>query len=439
MDFRRKKGHQKLTQLDRYFEQEAEHIRILPALKAMIADMKEALAALPGWEKGFHIFWLLGPFVLLIERTPADIWISLLVLAFIIRSFVRRDGTWLRPFWVRAGFAFWFWCLIAGAISPDPSYAMGEAFIWFRFPLFAMATAFWLARDKRLLYAMLVSTALGLMVMCCILTAEILIVGQQSGRLSWPYGDMVPGNYVAKVGLPVVTVIVALAVSVKGQLATFSGIAALFSMVVSVMTGERINFLISACGGMLAGLVWKPKWARYLGLVAAIVLAVIGLFSALPRVASRYTERFIRGVTDFETSVWWHTLNGGWQVAKDNLLVGIGTANYRNIAETALEGIPFTKPDPHPHNFYLQFLLETGVIGLVLGVIFLWSIIWTCFRASLSNRDNVIVATAWVIPFGLFWPIATSGDFFGQWNNIFMWSAVALAVSAIINKKGPIG
>ena len=248
MDFRRKKGHQKLTQLDRYFEQEAEHIRILPALKAMIADMKEALAALPGWEKGFHIFWLLGPFVLLIERTPADIWISLLVLAFIIRSIVRRDGTWLRPFWVRAGFAFWFWCLIAGAISPThlmpwvrrSSGSASRSLPW---------RPFWLARDKRLLYAMLVSTALGLMVMCCILTAEILIVGQQSGRLSWPYGDMVPGNYVAKVGLPVVTVIVALAVSVKGHLATFSGIAALFSMVVSVMTGERINFLISACCG----------------------------------------------------------------------------------------------------------------------------------------------------------------------------------------------
>ena len=428
MDFRRKKGHQKLTQLDRYLEQEAEHFRILPALKALIADTKEALAALPGWEKGFHIFWLLGPFVLLIERTPADIWLSLLVLVFVIRSIVKRDGTWLRPFWVRASFAFWFWCLIAGAISPDPSYAMGEAFIWFRFPLFAMATAFWLARDKRLLYAMLVSTALGLMTMCCILTAEILIVGQQSGRLSWPYGDLVPGNYVAKVGLPVVTMIFALAVSVKGRIAAFSGIAALFTMVVSAMTGERINFLISACG--FAGRAClETEMGPVSGACGGDCAGGHRFVFSPAEVASRYTERFIRGVTDFETSVWWHTLNGGWQVAKDNLFVGIGTANYRNIAETALQGIPFTKPDPHPHNYYLQFLLETGVIGLVLGTVFLWSIIWTCFRASLSNRNHVFIATAWVIPFGLFWPIATSGDFFGQWNNIFMWSAVALAVA----------
>jgi hypothetical protein len=50
---------------------------------------------------------------------------------------------------------------------------MGEAVAWFRFPLFAMATAFWLACDRRLLYAMLLSTAIGLVVMCGILTAEI--------------------------------------------------------------------------------------------------------------------------------------------------------------------------------------------------------------------------------------------------------------------------
>jgi O-antigen ligase len=417
-----------LTHLDSYLETNAENMRILPALRSIIRDAREALGNLPRWERGFHLFWLLGPFILLIERTPADIWLSLLAITFVIRSIIKREGDWLKPFWVRAGFVFWIWCIIAGAISDHPAYSMGEAFIWFRFPLFAMATAFWLARDKRLLYAMLVSTALGLVAMCFILTAEIIIVGQQGGRLSWPYGDLVPGNYVAKVGLPAFTIMVALAVSVKGRVAALSGIIALFTMVISVMTGERINFLIRACGGMLAGLVWKPRWGRYLWLVVAEVLAVLVVLSTLPQMATRYTDEFIRGATDFEASTWWNTLNGGWQVAKDNLIFGIGTANYRLIPPEFFETIPFTNWQPHPHNYYLQFLTETGIIGLVLGTVFLWSIIWSCFSASFKNRDNVFTATAWVIPFGIFWPIATSADFFGQWNNIFIWSAVAISV-----------
>jgi len=65
-----------------------------------------------------------------------------------------------------------------------------------------------------------------------------------------------------------------------------------------------------------------------------------------------------------------------------------------------------------------------------LGSVFLGSIVWACFSASLKHRQNVFVATAWVVPFGLFWPIASTADFFGQWNNIFLWSAVALALSA---------
>ena len=417
-----------MTHLDSYLETEAENMRILPVLRAIISDASEALGNLPRWERGFHIFWLLGPFILLIERTPADIWLSLLALTFVIRSIVKREGGWLKPFWVRAGFVFWIWCIIAGAISDHPAYSMGEAFIWFRFPLFAMATAFWLARDKRFLYAMLLSTALGLIAMCIILTAEIIIVGQQGGRLSWPYGDLVPGNYVAKVGLPAFTIMVALAVSVKGRVAALSGIIALFTMVISVMTGERINFLIRACSGMLAGLVWKPRWGRYLGLVAAEVLAVVLVFSALPEMATRYTDEFIAGSTSLANSGHLQTLNGGWQVAKDNLLSGIGTANYRLIPPEFFETIPETNWQPHPHNYYLQFLTETGIIGLVLGTVFLWSIIWTCFRASFKNRANVFIATAWVIPLGIFWPIATSADFFGQWNNIFIWGAVACSI-----------
>ena len=81
-----------------------------PTIKTMFQDiwtgLGNALATMPRWEKGFHIFWLLGPFILLIERTPADIWLSILALAFVVRSIMRRDGGWLKVFWVRASFLF---------------------------------------------------------------------------------------------------------------------------------------------------------------------------------------------------------------------------------------------------------------------------------------------------------------------------------------------
>jgi len=404
---------------------------ITSALMTIWHDAKQALAEMSGKARALHIFWLAGPFILLIERSPADLWLTFLALAFVVRAIIYKQGAWLSVFWVRAAFAFWAVTLLSALLSDAPAYAFGEAFIWIRFPLFAMATLFWLGTDRRLLYAMMLSTALGLLVMCGILSAELLIEGQKGGRLSWPYGDLVPGNYVAKVGLPVFTVMVALAVSMKSRIAGVAGFVALFTMLISIMTGERINFLIRACGGMLAGLLWKPIWSRYIGLVVIEVLAVVLLFTAAPDVGNRYVDTFIAQLPTGDHSVYYKTMAPGMMAFEQNPILGIGTANFRNMCVDIVGDLPNLQCHPHPHNYYIQMLGETGIIGFIFGTVFLWSIIITLFKAGWRNRENVVLATAWVVPFGLFWPIASSADFFGQWNNIFMWSAVALALGAL--------
>ena len=72
---------------------------------------------------------------------------------------------------------------------------------------------------------------------------------------------------------------------------------------------------------------------------------------------------------------------------------------------------------------------EVGIAGLVTGVLFCASIIWASARPAIRDRSNVVVATMWIVPFGFFWPIASSADFCGQWNNLFMWSALAVALA----------
>ena len=94
--------------------------------------------------------------------------------------------------------------------------------------------------------------------------------------------------------LPVFTIMVGLGCFIKGRIAQVSGLVALFTMVISVMTGERINFLIRACGGMLAGLVWRINIKRYLVLVLVEVLAVVVVFQAIPDTGNRYVSEFIK-------------------------------------------------------------------------------------------------------------------------------------------------
>ena len=196
---------------------------------------------------------------MLIERSPGDAWLSICGLIFLGHCISNRNWSWLKTGWVKFTFLFWAVCIVSALLSELPFYSLGEAIAWFRFPLFAFASCFYFCRSREIFYAMAFSIFIGLLLMTGILIAELLIVGQQGGRLSWPYGDLTPGNYLAKACLPIFCVLIAIAVANKGKLSSMAAIITLVTISISVFAGERVNLIIRACGGMLAGLSWKPK------------------------------------------------------------------------------------------------------------------------------------------------------------------------------------
>ncbi len=391
-------------------------------------DSLDALSELSKAEKIWRIFWILGPFILLIERSPADAWISVICIGFVIRAIKLKQTAFLKIFWVKAAFVFWAVCLLSAAFSKIPMYSFTEAFVWFRFPLFAMACVFWLGTDKRLIYAMLSTTAIAMLIMCLILVSELYFVGQVNQRLSWPYGDLTSGNYLAKVGMPAFLVMVSLAVSARQNIAGIAALLSLITLIFSVLTGERINFILRACAGMLAGLMWRPKWNRYLILIAVEVMAVVLLFHNRPEMADRFTTTFVDQLPTHTDSPYYRSMMPGIEAFKQAPILGIGTATFRELCPEIIVDRQDLKCHPHPHNFYIQMAGETGIIGLITGTTFFISIIFFCYVARKRNPENVFVAVAFIVPFSLFWPIASSSDLFGQWNNCFMWSAIALAL-----------
>ncbi len=402
---------------------------IVHAVIEICGETREALGSVYGWDRAAHIFWLLGPFILLVERSPADMWLSLIALSFAGRSILRREGWWLRVTWVRLAFLFWAACLLSAFLSPLPVYSVGEAFVWFRFPLFAMAVAFWLGRDKRMINSMLLSVGLGMVAMCIILAAEILVVGTNQGRLSWPYGDLVPGNYLAKACLPAFVVVVAIATSSNGRTASWAAIIALISIVASVMTGERVNFLIRACSSMLAAIAWRPRMYRVIAIFAAEGIAILTAIMSTPGLVQRFVDQFLQQLPTHGDSPYFRAMAPGWLAFQEAPLLGVGPGNLRLLCDDIIAGSSLYDCHPHPHNFFLQMLGEAGIVGFVTGILFLGSVIWACARPALRDRSSVVVATMWIVPFSFFWPIASTADFFGQWNNIFMWSAVAVALA----------
>ena len=82
----------------------------------------------------------------------------------------------------------------------------------------------------------------------------------------------------------------------------------------------------------------------------------------------------------------------------------------------------------HPHQYYIQVLAETGLIGFVTFVTMVTSIIYVTW-ANASQSNNLLKKTCFIVPLALFFPLQSTADVFGQWINSMMWYAVALAMA----------
>ena len=398
-------------------------------------DGSNKIKSLNSFDKTMTFFWLLGPFIYLIERDPADLWLTLISIIFLLRCIKKKDWDWTSQIWFKSASALWLFGLFSAVMSTDPFFTFQQGFVWIRFPLYVAAAQVWLAKDRDIRILMLLSMLIGMLLMSGILIAETLI--EPKTRLTWPYGDLVPGGYIAKVSLPLFCVLMAIAVSKKSKAGMFSGIIGLLSIGVSALTGERTNFLIRACGGILASIVWKPKFLMISLLIFIEVLAVLALFFTRPDLSSRFVHKFLNSIPISNTSddnPYWGAWRGGIQQGLLNPIKGVGPSGTRNSCTNLDTTLPEWLPGKnycgnHPHNFYIQLLAEVGTIGLLLGCIMFGSIITTCYRARSESFNCPIAATAFVVPLGLFFPIQQFGSFYGQWGNLFTWFAIAFAVS----------
>ena len=394
-------------------------------------------------DKTMTIFWLLGPFIYLIERDPADLWLSLIGLVFLIRCIKNKDWKWTNQLWFKSALILWLFGLFSAATSTDPLFTFQQGFVWIRFPIYVAAAQVWLAKDRDVRILMLLSILLGMLLMCGILMSELLI--EPKTRLTWPYGDKVPGGYLARVSLPLFCVLMAISVSRRSKATIVSGIIGLFSILMSSLTGERTNFLIRGCGGILASLVWKPKLLMVSILIFIEILAVLALLFSRPDLTSRFGEKFLNSIPLLNTSndnTHWGAWRGGIQQGLINPIKGIGPSGTRNTCANLDTNLPSWLPGKnycgnHPHNFYIQLFAEVGIIGLLIGCTMFCSIIITCYKARLENFDCPMAATAFVVPLGLFFPIQQFGSFYGQWGNLFTWFAIGFAVSQYQEWRNP--
>ena len=397
------------------------------------------------------IFWLIGPILYLFERSPADIWLSIICLAFLIRCFVSNDWSPFNQFWVKCAFSLWVIGIISSFLSPMSNLTLGQGLVWIRFPLFALAAQTWLGKDRDLRVIFFCILVLSFFIMCFILFSEYII--EPKPRLTWPYGDAISGSFIAKTCLSVFCVFSVLLLQWKKNIFLISLFILIVGIVCLNLTGERSNFILVICSITLTFLVVNFSWKKLFIISTSFIFFAVVLANIYPSIYER-CGRYIDGTTDcaiktvsifkdipllnFNTS-YWGTWRSGLQQGLEKPILGVGPGGTRHtcgfLKDHWLPGKNYCAN--HPHNIYIQLFAETGLIGLFFGIIMKIAIILKCFKNRFSIKNCPLSLTAFVIPFGIFFPIQHFGSFYGQWGNLFIWFSIGFALSnlKISNRK----
>ena len=93
----------------------------------------------------------------------------------------------------------------------------------------------------------------------------------------------------------------------------------------------------------------------------------------------------------------------------------------------------------HPHNYYLELLSETGLVGLSLLMIFFIIILKNSFYYLKKynreiNSEFVLFLPLTIVFFLEIWPLRSAGSFFTTWTATFFWLLVAPLLT-VKNKK----
>ena len=386
--------------------------------------------------------WAL-PLLFVLGRAPADIALSTTAALFLIRTLLTGDVNWLRQFWVQAGLVLWLYMLVNSALALDPALAFERSLPWVRFIVFAAAAQTWVLtrpQDRTMMLIGLAAAAAAAIVDTMVqLTTGTNLQGEPSplpDRLSGPFGDDPSvGTFLAKISVPVVGVLASWAL-LRPRLVPIAAAALGVGLiaVTILVSGERMALLLFGFAlGLLALLA--PQGRRWLLGAGAGLAAVLGLILAIDGdVRRRVVGMTVAQVSDFWNSPYGHSFASGFAVWLERPWIGVGMKNYRDVCDYPdFAAVVVGECYLHPHNPYLEWMADGGVIGLAgfLVLVTAWTLV--ILRGLRAQRaPSVLTMAIAITPIVFLWPINASQSLFTNWNGTLFYMMLGLTLATLM-------
>lgn len=186
------------------------------------------------------------------------------------------------------------------------------------------------------------------------------------------------------------------------------------------ITGERAN-TIKALTGVFIFFFFLKKIDIKVKLlsIAIILISLTTLIYKSEYFKLRYVDQ-IKSNLNVEESYYLHVYRAGLQVFKNYPLFGVGNKNFRvetckNPNNRSKEQTSEYLCTTHPHQIYLEFLSEHGLIGTVILLFLLYKLIFSKIIFVIKH-GNCIQLGSLTYLITIFLPMIPSGAFFNDYS-----------------------
>ena len=189
------------------------------------------------------------------------------------------------------------------------------------------------------------------------------------------------------------------------------------------LTGERSNTIKAIIGLSIFFFLNNKVRIKYrIVTFLGLMLIIITMISNLDYLKIRYYDNVINPLINSDkrekflnNNIYINHYKSGYAVFKNYPLFGVGNKNYR--IET--NNNRFTKknyfPDTHPHQIYLEFLSEHGLVGTILLLSIIFFLIFKNIKNCIVSKNSLQLG-AFSFLIVNFLPILPSGAFFSNFN-----------------------
>ncbi len=393
------------------------------------------------FENFFLLSIIIGPFFLPFSRFFSDFFISLSGLLFLFITIIKNDyKIFLRKYAIIL-YCWYLYLLFISFISYDTLLSLQSTLFYFRFIIFSFAIIYCLKNYMNFSKLFLISLSLSTIILLIDSYIQLLfgynIIGYKYdnnwNRLSSFFKeDYILGSYLSRI-IPLVLGLLFLS-KVKNKLNyIIISLFLILTFIIILFSGDRsgllyfIIFLVFFI--FLLNLKISYKLLFFLTFFSLFLLIIFNNNSIYKRMVEYTQSQIFNNSSLYFFSVQHQLIyNTSFKIIKDNYIFGIGPKNFRVICKDyqSFDKLDVTEDgcSTHPHNTYIQLLVETGIIGfLFIFIIFLLIIYYLFYKIYLTNilknynhflgRDLILLSL-----FISLWPIIPTGSFFNNWLNI---------------------